>query len=419
MRIFLLSIWTFIFLVTSAYPADPLTLGEAVAIAVRKHPQVVEAREVVAGAEARVGQARANYYPQITVAADWNNNRAFLPSLGGIKETELYSAAAFLRQSIYDFGRTSGVVDSTGENREAARYALTVTRQDLAFRVKSAFYLLLATERQLTSTRETVKFREDVYRQAREFFQQGIRPKVDVARAEANLYTARTALVRAGNNRELARVELASSIGIDSLGDRPIEEPAFSEASIPERDRLQQAAFTGRSELKRLNALQSAAVAGLQTAKAGYLPILSGAASVGYANQDFPPDGAVWSVGINLTVPIFSGFATMEQVRETQAAIRAVEAQRDGAKLQIIKDVESAWLGVREATARISSTGKEVEAARENRALAMARYQEGVGNIIEVSDAQAQALDAETAKIQAVYDYQVAMARLERAVGKE
>lgn len=416
---FILSIGTFFLLVTCAYSADPLTVGEAVDIAARTHPQVVEARAVVAGTEARVGQALANYYPQITIAADWNNSRSFLTSFGGIKETELHSAAAYLRQTFYDFGRTSGAVDSTRENREAARYALTVTRQDLVFRVKSAFYLVLATERQITATRETVKLREDVYQQAREFFQQGIRPKVDVARAEANLYTARTALVRAENNRELARVELASAMGVDSLGERPLMEPPFSEASVPGRERLQQAAFTGRAELKRLNALQSAAVAGLQTAKAGYLPVLSGSASAGYADKDFPPDSTVWSVGINLTVPIFSGFATVEQVRETQATIRAVEAQRDGAKLQIIKEVESAWLGVREATARISSTGKEVEAVRESRTLSMARYQEGVGIIIEISDAQAQALDAETANIQAVYDHQVAMARLDRAVGKE
>jgi len=112
MRILLLSIWMFIFLVPSAYSADPLTVGEAMAIAARKHPQVVEAREVVAGAEARVGQARANYYPQITVAADWNNSRSFLPSLGGIKETELHSAAAYLRPTTYDFGRTSGAVSA-------------------------------------------------------------------------------------------------------------------------------------------------------------------------------------------------------------------------------------------------------------------------------------------------------------------
>ena len=65
------------------------------------------------------------------------------------------------------------------------------------------------------------------------------------------------------------------------------------------------------------------------------------------------------------------------------------------------------------------STEKEVAAATENQTLAMGRYQEGVGNIIEVTDAQSQALDAETAHIQAIYDYYTALARLDRAVGKE
>ncbi|MBC8018817.1 MAG: TolC family protein, partial [Verrucomicrobia bacterium] len=88
-------------------------------------------------------------------------------------------------------------------------------------------------------------------------------------------------------------------------------------------------------------------------------------------------------------------------------------------KLQIIREVESAWLGVNEAAARMLSTGKEVAAADESRALAEGRYQEGVGSIIEVTDAQTQALDAQTARIQAGYDYHSAMARLDRAVGKE
>jgi outer membrane protein TolC len=67
----------------------------------------------------------------------------------------------------------------------------------------------------------------------------------------------------------------------------------------------------------------------------------------------------------------------------------------------------------------MTSTEKEVAASAENQSLAMGRYHEGVGNIIEVTDAQTQALDAVTANIQAAYDYYTALARLDRATGKE
>ena len=149
------------------------------------------------------------------------------------------------------------------------------------------------------------------------------------------------------------------------------------------------------------------------------MPILSGVASIGYADRDFPPSGDVWGVGLNLTVPLFSGFSSVEQVHEATAALNSIEARQNSLKLQIIKEVESAWFGGNDAAARMVSTQKEVEATTESKLLAEGRYQEGVGSIIEVTDAQSQTLDAQTANIQAMFDYYTALARLDRAVGKQ
>ena len=399
--------------------AGPLTLDEAVTAALKNHPQVVESKENLNGAEARTGQALANYYPQINIAADWSRGRSFFAVKESVLNADVNTDALYLKQTIYDFGRTAGAVEAARGNSAAAAETLAVTRQDIAFRVRAAYYLLLAAEKQVVAVRETVRGREAVYRQAQEFFNQGIRAKVDVTRAEANMFAARTSLIRAENNLEIARVELANAMGVPSLEDRTLVEPVTASVAVPERNRVQIEAFANRAELKRLNALKGAAAANLKTARSGYLPILSGTANVGYADRDFPPGGNVWAVGLNLTVPLFSGFSTVEQEKEAVASLRAVEAQRNDQKLQIVKDVDSAWLGVREASARILSTEKEEAAARENRTLSMGRYQEGVGNIIEVTDAQSQALDAETAHIQAIYDYHTALARLDRAVGKE
>jgi TolC family type I secretion outer membrane protein len=401
------------------YAASSLTLDEALTTALKNHPQIIEAKENLNGAEARTGQALANYYPQISIAADWSSGRSFLTPLESIKKTEVNTEALYLKQTIYDFGRTAGAVDAARGNREAAVNALAITRQDLALRVRSAFYLLLAAEKQVIATRETVKAREEVYRQAQEFFNQGIRAKVDVARAEANLFAARTALIRAENNSELARVELANAMGTASLGECTLAEPAPVSLPLPERSQSQQDAVRNRAELQQLAALKMAANANLKSARSSYLPILSGTASIGYADRDFPPNGNVWGVGLNLTMPLFSGFSSVEQVQEASANINAIEARQNNFRLQIIKEVQSAWLGVNEASARIASTEKEVAAAIENKTLAEGRYHEGVGSIIEVTDAQSQALDAQTAHIQARYDYYTSLARLDRTVGKQ
>lgn len=401
------------------YAAESLTLDEALATALKNHPQVVEARENVNSAEARTGQASASYYPQISIAADWNKGRSFLTALEQVRSTEVTTGALYLKQTIYDFGRTAGAVEAARHNREAAEKNLVVTRHDLVLRVKSAFYLLLAAQKQAKATAETVKAREEVYRQAQEFFREGIRPKVDAARAEANLFAARTAMIRAVNNEALARIELASAMGRAEVETRPLAEPPADGTGLPERQQAQLDAISNRPELQQLAALGSAARSALKSANSTYLPVLSGTASIGYADRDFPPGGNVWGAGLNLTVPLFSGFSSVEQVREATANMRAVEARNSNLRLQVAKEVESAWLGCQEASARVASTAKEVEAAEENRRLAEGRYQEGVGSIIEVTDAQSQALDAQTAQIQARYDYYTARAALDRAVGKE
>ncbi len=419
MKLLLLILMSFILSNQPLYAATPLTLDEAVATALKNHPQAIEAKENLLGAEARAGQSLANYYPQISFAADWSRGETFVAALENIRLLETNTAGLSLKQTLYDFGRTAGAVDVARGNRDATDKALTVTHQDLTLRVRSAFYLLLATEKQVVAVRETVTARENVFRQAEEFFNQGIRAKVDVARAEATMFAARTSLIRAENNRELARVELANAMGMASLEERTVVEPSAASLPLPERNVLQQDAVRNRSELQQFTALKLAASGTLKSAKSGYLPILSAVATAGYADRDFPPTGTVWGVGLNLTVPLFSGFSSVEQVREATAAINSIEARQNNLKLQIIREVESAWLGGNEASARILSTGKEVAAANESKFLAEGRYQEGVGSIIEVTDAQAQALDAQTSNIQARYDYYTALARLDRAVGKQ
>jgi len=401
------------------YAATPLTLDEALATALKNHPQIIEAQEVLNIADARTGQTRANYYPQISIAADWSRGESYFAAQESTRLAQTNSAGLYLKQTIYDFGRTAGAVDAARNNREAAHKALAVTQQDLALRVRSAFYLLLAAEKQVIAVSETVRARDQVYRQAQEFFNQGIRAKVDMARAEANLFAARTALIRAENNREIARVELANAMGLAYLGERTLLEPSTPEQQLPERSLVQQEAFRNRLELQQLSALKMSAAANLKSARGSYLPLLTGTASAGYADRDFPPSGNVWGVGLNLSIPLFSGFSSIEQVREANANINTIEARQNSLRLQITKEAESAWLGANEAAARMVSTQKEVAAANESKALAEGRYQEGVGSIIEVTDAQSQALDAQTANIQARYDYYTALARLDRAIGKQ
>ena len=400
--------------------AEPLTLGEALKTADKNHPQIEEAAANLSTTEARLGQARASYWPQINLAADWNKGDTFLTALGGIKETEVATTSVVVRQNLYDFGRTAGAAAAAHGARAAAAEGLTLSRQDVAFRVKAAWHLVLAVERQVEASRKTLAAREGLFRQAEEFFRHGIRSRVEVARSEASLFAGKSLLSKAENNRDLARLELANAMGLDSLADRPLAEPEANTDPTPEKLlSLREEALLNRSELKRLSFLKEMATGSLRSARSGYLPTLSGTASYGEAAQSLLPEGQVWALGVNLILPVFSGFATQEQVREAEAAIHGVEAQQKNLRLQVAKEVAAAWLGISEAQDRLATSSKEASAAQESQRLATERYREGLGTMIEALDAQAQALSAETAQIQAGYDQRIARARLDRALGRQ
>lgn len=405
-------------LVRAAHAGAPLTIEEAVAMALRKHPQIAEAKEDVAGARARAGKAEAAYYPQLALIGDWTKGRSYLTALERVRSVEVESAVVQLKQTIYDFGRTSGTVAAARTYSEAAQKNVKLAGLDLGLRVKAGFYRLLAARRELAANRDIVAAREAVHRQALEFFRQGLRAKVDVARSEANLYQAKTALIAAENGVELARVELAAALGLPTLGDLDPVEPSLTAMPHPDREAVRREALENRAELRQLALYTEAARAELKAARAGHLPVLAGAASYGYADRDFPPTGTIWGVGVNLTLPLFSGFHTTEGVREANALVHGSAARLENMRLQVIKEVEAARLAVEDAAARLSSTDKEVAAAEENRALAEGRYQEGVGGIIEVTEAQSLALAARTSHIRARYDYQVALAVLDRSAGR-
>lgn len=409
----------FLALAGQVWAAEPLTLAEALATAARQHPQIEEAAAALSASEARVGQAKANYWPQVSLAADWSKGDTYLTALGAIKETEFSSTAVVVRQNIYDFGRTAGATAAARGVKAAAVEGLALSQQDVIFRLKASWYLALATEKQVEASRQTVMAREKLARQAAEFFAHGTRSKVEVARTEAALFAGKSLLIRAENNRDIARLELANAMGLESLGDRPLAESAVMVANAPaDVAVLREEALAARKELKRVAALKDSAAGALQAAWSGYLPTLSGTASYGDAGQSPLPEGEVWTIGVNVSLPIFSGFATQSQVREARATMDGLSAQQRNLRNQIVKEVESAWLGVREAEARLIASNKEAAAARESERLATERYREGVGTIIDAVDAQAQAMNAETARIQAGYDREIALARLDRALGR-
>ena len=323
-----------------------------------------------------------------------------------------------LNQLIYDFGRTANTVKINRENRNASEQDLQTTIQNVVLNVKQTYYGVLQTLALIKVAEDTLDQSQKRLDQAQGFYQAGTRPKIDVTNAEVNMANVQLALIRAKNNYQVARANLNNAMGLREDLNFAIEESMeFTPKGIALEEILQ-SAYARRPEILQIKARERSQEASVDLARSSYYPTLSGSASNLYRTDRPPRDfDWDWSFGVILTVPIFSGFSTPNQIAEAKANLKNLEAQEETLRQNIRLEAEQAYLSRKEAMERITVTERTIDQAKENYDLASGRYQVGVGQPLEITDAEVLLANARANHIQALYDFKVAEARIDKAMG--
>jgi outer membrane protein len=406
-----------------------LTLQQCLDIAAKIQPAITAAQYSVDVSRSRVGEARSNYYPQISADASYSRIKPLTGAqravTAGISGTSLsnatgafneYSGAVSLSQNIYDFGRTSSQVDISKLNLDASRAGLDNIFDQVAFNVRQAYYGVLQAQRNRDVAVETVTQYEQHLEQAKGFYEVGTHPKYDVTTAEVNLSNAKLSLIKADNALKVAKVTLNNAMGVPEAPEYSIQDNlAFQQYPVT-LDKAVETAYKNRHDLQSLIAQRRAAERNIDLQKTGYYPVLSGNAAYNVGGTDFPLEKG-WTIGVGVTFPIFNGFLTKKQVEEARANLSVFRANEEGLKQSILLDVQQAYLNLVDTERSISTAELTVKQATENLEIADGRYAAGVGNPIEVTDAQVTLTNAKTAYIQALYNYKIAQASLEKAMG--
>jgi outer membrane protein len=406
-----------------------LTLQQCLDIAATRQPAIAAAQYVVDASRSRVGEAQSNYYPQISADASYSRikpltgaQRLVSTGLNGTSVSNAtssfnnYTGSVSLNQNIYDFGKTSSQVDISRLNLDASRASLDNTFDQVAFNVKQAYYGVLQAQRNSEVAVETVKQYGQHLQQAKGFYEVGTHPKYDVTTAEVNLSNAKLNLIKAENALKVAKVTLNNVMGVPDAPQYDVQDNlAFEKYSVT-MDTAVEEAYKNRPDLQSLIAQRKAAERNIALQKTGYYPVLAGNAAYNLGGEEFPLNKG-WSVGVGITVPIFSGFLTKKQVEEARANLSVVRANEESLKQSILLDVQQAYLNLVDTERSISTAELTVKQATENLEIADGRYAAGVGNPIEVTDAEVSLTNAKTSYIQALYSYKIAQASLEKAMG--
>jgi outer membrane protein TolC len=233
---------------------------------------------------------------------------------------------------------------------------------------------------------------------------------VQVANAELNQVTAR-------NNVAVARETLRNAMGLTQPLDFDVVDTLeLAQMHIGEEQAVH-IAYDNRPELLSLHEQQEARQEQITSLRRDYLPSVLGGGNYFWSGIDYPLQDS-WSVGASVSISLFNGGLTTAQIGEAKANLDNLEFNTEQARQDIALAVRRSVLDVEQANESIRVARKGTESARESLTLAEGRYSTGVGNIIELTDAQASLTSAEAKYVQALYDYQTSIAALERAMGR-
>lgn len=412
-----------------------VTLAQVERMATTLQPQVAVARAQTSVAEAVADQARAPLLPQVTGTAQYTRQTGNYvarpgaipgggltgaPSPSLLASYDYWSFGVSATQLVYDFGQQSSRYRAAETSAEAARIEEQVLRLQLVFGVRRAYFDARAAKDMVGVAQEALDDQNRHLEQVDGFVRAGTQPEIALAQQRAAVANAQVLLITAQNAYETTKAQLNQAAGLTGSTDYDVGDEVLGPVDgedLP-RDALLARAIATRPELANLSKQRQAQEEALRAARGGYGPTLSavaGATEQGTALGGLVPN---WSAGALLAWPVFQGGLTEAEVRQAEAGLHSLDAQRSLEELQVRVEVDSARLAVRAASATIGAANDALVNAREQLRLAEQRYATGVGSIIELVDAQVVSTNAAAQVVQARYGLATARAQLLATLGR-
>jgi outer membrane protein TolC len=402
-----------------------LTLDDCIAIALEAQPAIQATLYDYAAARARVREAFSPLLPQLSGSVTAIRSSSTGPTTLTTGRTvtvqvnrqlsDTFLAQVQLSQLLFDFGKTLAATQVARKLAEVSAEGVEVQRQVIALTVKEAYTNILLAQRLIRVQEQAVERAELNLSSAKGFLDVGTQPLSTVVRAEVDVANAKVDLINARNALRIARVALNTAMALDASAPTEITDNLEYEPTTIDRAALRSEALRQSPEYRQAKLQSAAAEAGVQAATRNFLPNVSGTGSYGGSQLDLNP---TWLLGLAFTWNIFDGGNLIAALDAAKANLGAANARVKVAELTLIQNLEQAEIAVEAAQERIGAARTLIASAQENFRLAQGRFDVGVGTILELTDAQLALTQASNTEAQALADYRIALAQLDRAAGR-
>ena len=439
-----------------------LTLNDCIKIALNNSPVVKKYILNLDVAKSNVGVAKSAYFPSLTLGGNYKQTFGKRDSGYGSYQTRVLPGFdASLSQLLWNFGKTDANIRMEKFNKIAAEYDFDETVLTTIFNVKLQYYGVLAAKSLMEVEKLNVQINERNYQRTLAYFDEGIKSKIDLVNAEVNLSDSKIALVKAENTYKNAIVSLNNSMYVAYAPEYSIANTETFNLSNPyvpmnltnienykkllaNPDDIEDAVYAvkaektdvlknytfekypytfeksveiakeNRPDLKALNASVKAMKQYVLLTKRQYLPNLTGGVGYSYANNKLYADN-----GMNVSLNLSTTF-NMKQVKHeidiANSQLNLAKTEVELLNQNLYFDIQAAYVDMIQLEKQIPLLETKVRQTLENLELADGRYAVGLGDYIQLQDARVNYNNAQSSYVQAVYNYNVARATLERAI---
>jgi len=413
-------------LLNAGAAAEVLTLTDCIETALKNHPDIVRADQNVNVANSELWNAAGQFLPNIgasgSVSESWGN-RIDINGLEFTAWTKRYSLDVSASISAFSGGRKFFNYFSSRANKAYFEYLAEGSRQSLIHSVKTYYFAYLAAQKTLEIREEALKRGEEQLKLAESRFEVGAASKSDVLKARVQFGTDRLNLITADNNVKKAFADLTYVIGVDVNSDVQFSTEYQTDSyEGTEADALKYGLGHHPGFLASEKDMK-ASKWDVWSAYAQYLPSINVSVSRGYSNPkwseltDFNDTDASWRVSTSISIPIFEQFSRKVAVSRAKASLNNSRAAFYYARNDLALQIKKAYLDMENAQERLQVAEETVVSAQEDMDLVQEKYNLGAATILELLDAQVSLITAENDKIQAEFDYNLAVATLEKAMG--
>jgi outer membrane protein len=440
------------------YRSHPLTLDEAVQIAIKENPNILRQVQELKRNKGLVYQAQARLFPQVTGSVSYTQEDPglVLNTTGGARTnidllgvqagqpvaiplssllssqrqaTESWAVQIQVTQLLYDGGATIASRRAARINEDAAYYTLRDTIDSTVQTVRTQFYQILLDKALIQVQEESVNQLQSQLEDQRSRFEAGTVPQFNVLQAQSQLQNQIPQLITAQNNYRIAMVQLAKTLGIPAGRQYSTDEPlpiAGRLTYTPIKYDLSSALITARANRPFLKAQRSNVLSSVEqvtVAASGWKPTIS--ANIGLRQTNNPRSSQLdnslegWFFGFTGSWNIFDGGSTYGNLKSTRATLEENKVTLDDSTRQVELDVSTAVDNLRQSQETIAATEIAVQVSQEALRLSNERLAAGTGTQLDVLTSQTNLTIARANLVQAQFNYIAAVFQFQFATGTE